>query len=454
MSFNAFTSRGYGSRSGFLFAIVAGGTLAAMACSSDTTPNPGPDSGSGDGAASGSGGKSGSGGSGQSGGAAGSSTGGSSASGGTSGGGTGGSGTGGKGTGGKGTGGAAGSAMDGGTSPDGATGEDGGVTAFMVTKTNLVADPTGTAPTIDPNLLNPWGLVANPTAGFFWVSDNHSGMATVYAPTGGASVLNVKIPGPPDTDGGFTSAPTGQVFNGTAADFMGDKFIVDSEDGTITGWQTNGQPFVVRVDNSADSGYKGLALIKNGANAELVAANFHKGTVDVFDSTYAPVATPGFVDTGSPALPAGFAAFNVAAIDTSVYITYAKQDADKADDTAGPGNGYVSVFKTDGTFVKRLVSGGALNSPWGMAVAPASWGAMAGALLVGNFGDGTVNAYDLTTGAPRGSLVISSGPLVISGLWALVVGPKTATADDSGSIFFTAGTNGEEGGLYGKLDPT
>jgi uncharacterized protein (TIGR03118 family) len=278
-------------------------------------------------------------------------------------------------------------------------------------------------------------------------------MATVYAPTGGASVLNVKVPGPPDTDGGFTSAPTGQVFSGTAADFMGDKFIVDSEDGTIAGWQTSGQPFVIRVDNSADSGYKGLALIKNGTSAELVAANFHKGTVDVFNAAYAPVATPGFVDAGSPALPAGFAPFNVAAIGTSVYIAYAKQDAEKGDDTAGPGNGYVSVFKTDGTFVKRLLSAGDLNSPWGMAVAPTSWGTLAGTLLVGNFGDGAVHAYDLATGAPRGSLAVSTGPLIISGLWALVAGPKTTTADDSGSIFFTAGPNGEEGGLYGKLDP-
>jgi len=342
---------------------------------------------------------------------------------------------------------------DAGANPDGAGQDGGGVTTFMVTKTNLVADPTGSAPTTDPNLLNPWGLVANPTAGFFWVSDNHSGMATVYAPAGGASVLNVKIPGPPDTDGGFTSAPTGQVFNGTAADFMGDKFIVDSEDGTLAGWQTSGQPFVIRVDNSADSGYKGLALIKNGTKAELVAANFHKGTVDVFDAAYAPVASPGFVDAGSPALPAGFAAFNVAAIGASVYISYAKQDAEKGDDTAGPGNGYVSVFKTDGTFVKRLVSAGELNSPWGMEVAPASWGALAGALLVGNFGDGAVHAYDLTTGAPRGSLSVSGGPLIISGLWALVAGPTTTTSDDSGSIFFTAGPNGEEGGLYGKLDP-
>lgn len=333
-----------------------------------------------------------------------------------------------------------------------AGGRDGGAAKLVVTQTNLVANLASVAPTMDAKLLNPWGLVANPTAGLFWVADNHSGLATVYAPTGGASVLDVKIPGPADQDGGFTSAPTGQVFNPAPADFNGDKFIVDSEDGTIAGWQTSGQPFVRRVDDSADSGYKGLALIKNGTAGELVATNFHKGTVDVFDSTYAAVSNPGFVDAGTPALPAGFAPFNVASLGSSVYITYAKQDADKADDVSGAGNGYVSVFATDGTFVKRLVSGGALNSPWGMAVAPASFGALAGTLLVGNFGDGAVNAYDATTGELRGSLWDSKGPLIIRGLWALVVGPKTATSDFTSSVFFTAGPNDEQDGIYGKLD--
>lgn len=430
-------------RFGATCSALACASLIAAACSSDNN-NKGSDGGTG-----------------------GSSNGGSSA--------TGGSGTGGSknGTGGKAssggsnnTGGSSGTSTGGSTSAGGKTGtggtrvQDGGPSnpdagdggAILVKRTDLVSDMAGgNAPTTDPKLLNAWGLALNPTAGLFWVSQNHSGQASVYAPTGGAPKLEVRIPGPADTDGGFTSSPTGQVFNGTAADFMGDKFIVDSEDGTILGWQTQGDPFVLRVDNSADSGYKGLALITNGGKAELVATNFHKGTVDVFDAMYKPVNNPGFVDAGSPALPAGYAPFNAAQFGDNVYITYALQDADKADDTAGPGHGYVSVFKTNGMFVKRLISGGDLNSPWGLEVAPAGWGSMTGDLLVGNFGDGSVHAYDLSTGALHGTLSTASGPLTISGLWALAVGPNTASGDFSKTIFFTAGPNGEDDGLYGTL---
>lgn len=434
MTSNRFVGRSASLR-GVLALGIAASASGTFACSSDsTTKSTSTDSG-----VLGTGGSSGgskSAGGGTSSGGSKSSGGGSQSTGGGGGGGTGGASNSG-GTAGTGTGGAA---------PDSGT----GLVALVVKQTNLVADLANVAPTVDSNLLNPWGLVPNP-AGPFWVSDNHSGMATVYDPTGGPSKLNVKVPGPAGVDGGFTSSPTGQVFNATAADFSGDKFIFDSEDGTISGWQ-GGTAGVLRVDNSADSGYKGLAIIKNGSAGELVAANFHKGTVDVYDSTYQPVATPGFVDAGSPALPAGFAAFNVASLGGSVYISYAKQDAEKADDTAGPGNGYVSVFKTDGTFLKRLVSGGALNSPWGMEMAPASFGALAGTLLVGNFGNGAVHAYDVTTGELRGSLSDSKGPLVISGLWALVVGPKTTATDYSSSIYFTAGPGGEDDGIFGKLD--
>jgi uncharacterized protein (TIGR03118 family) len=421
---------------------LACAALVAAACSSDNHNNNGSDAGTGGSANGGTsaGGKSGTGGS--KGGSGGTSTGGSNTTGGSAGTSAGGTGTGGK----SGTGGS--KAQDGGPSSDAG---DGGPVAFMVKRTDLVSDMPGTAPTTDPKLLNAWGLALNPTAGLFWVSQNHSGQASVYAPTGGAPKLEVRVPGPADSDGGFTSSPTGQVFNGTAADFMGDKFIVDSEDGTIVGWQTQGDPFVLRVDNSADSGYKGLALIKNGGKAELVATNFHKGTVDVFDAMYKPVSNPGFVDAGSPALPAGYAPFNAAQIGDNVYITYALQDADKADDTAGPGHGYVSVFKPNGQFVKRLVSAGDLNSPWGLEMAPAGWGALTGTLLVGNFGDGSVHAYDPSTGDLRGTLTTSSGPLTISGLWALAVGPKTSTDDFSSTIFFTAGPNGEDDGLYGTI---
>jgi len=350
---------------------------------------------------------------------------------------------------------------DSGTTNDGATGKNAGsssgdagangdaglVTSFKVKQTNLVADTSGIAPTTDANLLNPWGLVANPTAGFFWVSDNHTGLATVYPPTGGASILSVSIPPPEGTDAGVMGAPTGQVFNGTAADFKGDKFIIDTEDGTLVGWQS-GTSAVLRVDQSSDSGYKGLALVTNRKKALLVAANFHKGTVDVFDDQYAPVANPGFTDA---TIPAGFAPFNVASLEGNVYIAYAKQDADKADDEKGAGHGYVNVFKPDGTRIKRLISQGELDSPWGLEFAPASWGALAHTLLVANFGDGKVHAYDPDSGALVGTLADTAGtPLVIDGLWALTVGPKAPT-DLSDMVFFTAGPGDEEHGLFGQL---
>jgi uncharacterized protein (TIGR03118 family) len=243
------------------------------------------------------------------------------------------------------------------------------------------------------------------------------------------------------------SAPTGQVFNDSADDFKGDKFIVDTEDGTLAGWQ-DGKKAVLRVDQSSDSGYKGLALVHDGKKARLVAANFHKGTVDVFDANYKPVKNAGFEDAD---IPAGFAAFNVAALNDQVYITYAKQDKDKGDDVHAPGNGYVSVFDTDGSFVKRLISQGKLNSPWGLAIAPDSWGDLAGMLLVGNFGDGAIHAYDPETGDLVATLTNQKGhTLHLDGLWAIVVGP-TAPKDYSSRVFFTAAPDDEAHGLYGYL---
>jgi len=440
MTFHQIARRGTALRNGCMFAIVASAACSFACSSSSKTPATTPPSDSGAGGATseagvgGASGKGGNAGNGGHGGAGGAKDGGETdgaPNGGTAGGG-----------------GAGGS--DAGNGAD--SGKEGGAAAFMVKETDLVANKAGKATTTDPNLANAWGLVANPTAGLFWVSDNHSGMVSVYPPAGGASVLDVHVPGPDGKDAGSGSAPTGQVFNGTAADFMGDKFILDTETGAIAGWQTQGKPFEIRVDKSADSGYKGLAIIKNGANQELVAANFHKGTVDVFDSSYAPKSNPGYADAGTPALPTGFAPFNVAWLNDKVYISYAKQDAQKMDDVKGPGLGYVSEFNADGTFSKRLISGGALNSPWGMAIAPKSFGALADMLLVGNFGDGMVNVYDATTGAAHGTLNDDKGPLVIDGLWALVVGPKTSTDDFSSSVFFTAGPNDENDGLFGKLD--
>jgi uncharacterized protein (TIGR03118 family) len=303
-----------------------------------------------------------------------------------------------------------------------------------------------TAPTIDPDLVNPWGLAFNPT-GPVWVADNHSGLSTIYNAQGQKQALVVTIP----TAAGGTppSAPTGLVFNVTTG-FMGDHFIFSSEDGTITGWAT-GTAAVMRSDNStAGAVYKGLALGIRNNIPRLYATDFHNGKVDVFDQGYAKITTTGgFADAN---LPAGFAPFGVQASGPVVYVTYAKQDADKMDDTAGAGNGFVDVFDFDGVLTKRLISGGALNSPWAIAMAPADFGPLSHDLLVGNFGDGHINAYDPSTGASLGPVVDSPGvPLAIPGLWALVFGNDTPGAAHN-QLFFTAGPGMEMHGLLGRLD--
>jgi uncharacterized protein (TIGR03118 family) len=245
-----------------------------------------------------------------------------------------------------------------------------------------------------------------------------------------------------------TGSPTGQVFN-TTPDFEADKFIFATEDGLIEGWQT-GTVAVVQADNSADgASYKGLALI-GGDEPLLVAANFHAGTLDVFDKTYSAVTAPMFVD---PKPVAGYAPFNVAALGDKVYVAYAKQDADKADEVAGAGLGYVNSFNPDGTFDAHLVvSKGALNAPWGLALAPAGFAPAPGALLVGNFGDGTIHGYDASTGELMFEFNDADGnPLVIDGLWGLTFGPKKTNADLSEQLFFTAGPGEESHGLFGVL---
>jgi uncharacterized protein (TIGR03118 family) len=321
---------------------------------------------------------------------------------------------------------------------------DGGATeaSLPVRRTDLVTDQPGTGAQLDGNLVNPWGLAFSKT-GIAWVSDNHAGVATIYNARGEVQPLVVTIPAP---TAGATSSPTGQVFNDSETAFEGDKFILATEDGTIVGWQS-GSSAVIRADNSkAGAAYKGLALVTGSAGSLLCAANFAAGVVDLFDREYQPLAMPGaFTD---PQLPAGFAPFNVKAIGGAVYVTYAKQDGDKRDDEAGPGIGQVDVFDPSGKLLKRLVSR-ALNSPWGLTLAPASFGPLSGTLLVGNFGDGTINAFD-ATGQLRGRLVDASNqPLVIPGLWALELGTGAGV---EAQLFFTAGTDGETHGVFGRID--
>jgi len=330
-------------------------------------------------------------------------------------------------------------------------------------RTNLVSDLPGQARLTDPNLVNPWGMAIGLNTGI-WVSDNGTGKATTYGADGqplpSGSGLVVSIPGP----GGIGDGkPTGVVSNGTSG------FVISSggtskpstqifatEDGTIAGWNGAVDPThaVIAVDNSRSGAiYKGLALGFDGSGAFLFATNFHAGTIDVFDSNFHAVHAHGFKD---PKIPAGFAPFGISAINGDLYVTYAKQDDGKEDDVAGPGNGFIDIFDTQGTLLRRFATGGALNSPWGMAWAPfEGFGGFANALFVGNFGDGLVHAFDFDSGALLGTVKDGSGsPIVIPGIWALQFGLGLAVSPST--IFFTAGIGGEDHGLFGTLavDPS
>lgn len=325
-----------------------------------------------------------------------------------------------------------------------------------VTQENIVADLAGKAGATDPVLKNAWGLAFNP-AGPAWVSANGSGTSQVYDDAGKV-LLSVTVP--PPAGGMPPSAPTGQVFNRTASSaFMGDLFIFATEDGTIAGWQkSNNGTAVLRADNSASTAiYKGITIaspLTAQGRVQLYAADFHNGKIDVWDDQYMPVASLGnFTD---PDLPAGFAPFNVRGVGPLLLVTYAKQDEAAEDDVKGPGNGFVDVFSAEGFFLQRLISGEHLNSPWAMLFAPDNDRASID-IAIGNFGDGMINIYNLSIKDLRvdarweGALGDTSGkPLVIDGLWALEFG-SGAAGFEADEIYFTAGPNDEENGLFGSI---
>jgi len=325
------------------------------------------------------------------------------------------------------------------------------------TVTNLVSDVPGLAPNLDPNLVNAWGLVAGPSTPW-WVADNETSVSTLYTGDGTPLPLIVQVAG----------NPTGAVFNGGPDFIVTDGansgpavFMFATESGTILGWNPSVPPppfsthaFVV-VDNSAAGAiYKGLAIASTPGGDFLFATDFHNARVDVFDGDFNPVAVPGaFVD---PSLPEGFAPFGIREIGGALFVTYAKQDADHHDDVAGHGLGFVDKFDTGGAFLGRVATRGQLNSPWGLAVAPQSFGRFGGDLLVGNFGDGHINAYELEDGAyhHRGELRGPDGrKIAIDGLWALSFGNGGA-AGSVGTLFFTAGPDDESHGLFGTIEAT
>jgi uncharacterized protein (TIGR03118 family) len=328
------------------------------------------------------------------------------------------------------------------------------VAANLYLETDLVSDLPGLAAHTDTNLVNPWGIAISGSSPF-WIADNHSGYSTVYTTDGTPQPLIVGVQGPDGTNS--LGAPTGVIFNSTTNFQLTTgavaKFIFATEDGTLAAWAAGASATVVANRSTNDSIYKGLALGHWNGTDYLYAADFHNGAVDVFDAQFHLVSVPGgFIDAG---IPAGFAPFNVQNFGGLLYVTYAKQDEEGEDDVSGPGNGYINIFTTGGQFVKRFASNGVLNSPWGLTVAPQGFGAWSGALLVGNFGDGRINAFNPVSGASLGVLDDPfSQPIKVPGLWALQFG-NGSKGGDTNKLYFTAGIPGDGGledhGLFGSL---
>ena len=344
----------------------------------------------------------------------------------------------------------------------------GGIASRSYVQTNLVSDIPGLAAHTDPNLKNPWGTSVGPRTPI-WVSDNHAGLATLYDSAGNPQPRQVAIPAPPSAGPGAVGAPDGQAFNTldpNSTDFVISKngksgpavFLFATEDGTIAGWNPNVDRAnaVIAVDRSTatdstgdiGANYKGLALVTTPQGKFLYATSFRFGKVEVFDNHFNLV--DSFTD---PTTPAGFAPFGIHNIGGNLYVTFAKQGPGKTDDDAGPGNGFVDVFAPNGDLLQRLVTKGKLDSPWAVTLAPTGFGAFGGDILVGNFANGRIHAYDQATGAFEGTLSRpDGGPVVIDGLWGVRLAPLTPGAGPN-TAFFTAGLIHEADGLFGTLVP-
>jgi uncharacterized protein (TIGR03118 family) len=326
-------------------------------------------------------------------------------------------------------------------------------------QTNLVSDGAVPALTTDPNLLNSWGIAFFP-GGPFWIADNGSGLSTLYDGLGNIIPLVINIPDPTGTKphGG---TPTGIVAQTNPTLFMipnttdPAEFIFDTEDGTIAAWNsvldlTNAHIVVDNSQGGSSTGavYKGLALGNNTTGSFLYATNFRSGKIDVFDSTFKPATLAG--SFSDPNLPNGAAPFGIANISGNLFVTYAKQDSAKHDDVPGAGLGWVDIFDTNGNLIGTFAKGGKLNAPWGVAQAPFNFGRFSNAILIGNFGDGRINAYNPINRKFLGQLADPSGkPITIDELWALTFGG--ALGSDPGTLYFTAGPNDEADGLFGSL---
>jgi uncharacterized protein (TIGR03118 family) len=334
--------------------------------------------------------------------------------------------------------------------------------SFLVT--NLVTNDQAAHPaqTTDTFLKNAWGI-SHSAGSPFWVSDNATGVTTLYAVNPHTNATTKVILGnPPDPSGGVvippfgSGTPTGQVFNtANKTTFNGNLFLFASEDGTVSGWRgaLGTKAEVLQTGDSANV-YKGTTLDTTGGHTYLLSANFRAGTIDVLKGdTGAPNLAGKFLD---PNTPAGYAPFNVQTLNDKIYVTYALQDASKHDDSPGAGHGFVSAFDLQGDLLGRIGSMGTLNSPWGLAIAPSSFGSFAGDLLVGNFGDGTINVFNPDPATPGflGQLTgIDGKPIVIDGLWGLIPG-NDGLGGSSQDIYFSAGPDTESNGLFGAIQPT
>lgn len=334
------------------------------------------------------------------------------------------------------------------------------ITAQQFKVTDLVADQSGVATATDLNLVNPWGLSRSSTSPW-WASDNGTGLATLYDGTGAAKSLVVTVPtGDPSVSS--TGTPTGTVFNGSTGFVLANGkpalFIFVTEDGTVSGWNS-GATATIKVNTKGASVFKGAALatlpLPNGSGSTfLYVADFRRGRVQVYDSSFQHVANSGelFRDEF---LPRGYAPFNIQNIGGELYVTFARQDDQKHDEVDGTGKGYVDVFSPFGFLLRRLEHSSWLNAPWGLAMAPGDFGIYSHDLLVGQFGSGNVAVYNPVTGRLIDVLRDSNdAPLAIDGLWDISFGGDSTTGSGPATtLYFSAGSDGEQHGLFGTITP-
>lgn len=313
---------------------------------------------------------------------------------------------------------------------------------------SLVADTSSLGATrIDTKLANAWGIAIGST-GDFWISANHSGSTLIYDYTGAQIIAPVNIPLGALSNG---TSPSGVVYN-SSTDFVipgngSSSFIYATEDGILSAWSVSTGASTKTVDSSLTGGvFKGLAIASNGGANFIYVADFHNAKIVVYNNNFTMITTMPFSD---PAIPAGFAPFNIQNIGGQLYVTYAKQLAPlNHDDVAGAGNGYIDVYTAAGILVKRFASQGTLNSPWGIVRASGSFGVVANAILVGNFGDGHINIFD-ANGAYQGQLLSNGTALIIPGLWALTYDNVIPANPDH--LYFTSGPGSGSQGLFGYI---